>query len=172
MDHGGAFLVIEIHRIPELWFGWIFGALALGITLSAQLNRRLLRQRPPDVVMRWGAALACAAAAPLMVNALTGFGGLAGILLPLFPVACSLGLVSTNAMAGALAVDPSRSGSVAAIVGTGQFLCAGLVAWLTGHLADDLAVGMAAVILACAVGTVVVALVSARGGQNERQRPV
>lgn len=165
------FLIIEVYEVAELWFGWIFGALALGITVAAQVNRRLLQRHSANQVMMWGAALSGAAAGVLLADALTGFGGVLGIMLPLFLVVCSVGFVSTNAMAGALSVDPSRSGSVAAVVGASQFLCAALVAWLASFVAADPSVALAIVIFGCAVGAGIypLSLYRAKRGESERE---
>jgi len=156
------FLVIEIYGVSEIWFGWIFAALALGISLAAQINRRLVKRYPADRVMLWGAFLMVGAAIVLLVDVLAGIGGLVGILLPLFFVIASLGLVSTNAMAGALAVDPTRSGSASAIVGTSQFAFAALVAGAMGYVSSHPAFGLAVVIAACAIGAALYPLSLAR----------
>lgn len=149
------FLIIEVYGVSELWFGWIFGALALGITVAAQVNRRLLARRPANRIMVAGAVFSAAAAGVLLADVLAGLGGVCGIVLPLFLVVCSLGFVSTNAMAGALSVDPTRSGSVSAIVGTSQFGIAGLVSWLTSYASSQPAEAMALAIAGCAAGALV-----------------
>jgi DHA1 family bicyclomycin/chloramphenicol resistance-like MFS transporter len=88
----------------------------------------------------------------LLVDALTGFGGAMGVFLPLFLVVSSLGFVSTNAMAGGLAVDPTRAGAVSALFGASQFSVAGLTTVAAALLSSQPAVAMAAVIMICAVG--------------------
>jgi DHA1 family bicyclomycin/chloramphenicol resistance-like MFS transporter len=100
------YLIITKYKVPPFWFGWIFGALALGITLSAQANRRLLRSHPADRLMGRGALVAVSAGILLFAAAASGTGGLLGILIPLFFVLAMLGFVATNAVAGGLAADP------------------------------------------------------------------
>ncbi len=145
------FLLIDEYGVPAVWFGWIFGALGLALLMSAQLNRRLLRTHDGDAVMLWGAVLAIVAAAVLLMTVGSGFGGLAGVLIPLFFAVFSLGLVSTNAMAGALAAGTARSGSVSALVGTGQFSLAAFIAWITGFISPDPAWALAMVVFGCAI---------------------
>jgi len=149
------FLLINEYGVPALWFGWIFGTLGMALLISAQLNRRLLRAHDGDAVMLWGAGLTAVAACALLLTVTQGIGGLLGVLVPLFFAIFSLGLVSTNAMAGALAVDPTRSGSVSALVGTGQFCFAAIVAWLASTISPDPALALAIVVFCCAVGTLV-----------------
>lgn len=149
------FLLINKYDMSVLSFGWIFGAMGMALLLSGQLNRRLLRSHDGDVVMLWGAGLTAVAACVLLLTVTQGVGGLLGVLVPLFFAIFSLGLVSTNAMAGALAVDPTRSGSVSALVGTGQFCFAALIAWLASIISSDPALALAVVVSCCAAGTLV-----------------
>jgi DHA1 family bicyclomycin/chloramphenicol resistance-like MFS transporter len=149
------YLIITLYNVPALYFGWIFGANAAGFMIAAQINRRLLKSYRPDDILPRGAIGAALAAAVLLVDALTGYGGALGVLLPLFLVVASLGFVSTNAMAGGMAVDPSRAGSVSALFGASQFSVAGLTTVGAALLSRQPALAMAAVIMACALGALV-----------------
>jgi MFS transporter, DHA1 family, multidrug resistance protein len=149
------YLIITLYNVPALYFGWIFGANAAGFMIAAQINRRLLKSYRPDDILRAGALGAVLAAAVLLVDALTGFGAALGVLLPLFLVVSSLGFVSTNAMAGGMAVDPSRAGSVSALFGASQFSVAGLTTVGAALLSRQPALAMAAVIMVCALGALV-----------------
>jgi DHA1 family bicyclomycin/chloramphenicol resistance-like MFS transporter len=91
----------------------------------------------------------------LLVDAVTGIGGALGIFVPLFFVLSSIGLVATNAMAGGLAVDPSRAGAVSALFGAGQFSVAGLTTIAAALLSREPALAMAVVIMLCAAGALV-----------------
>jgi len=149
------YLVISLYKVPALYFGWIFGANAAGFMIAAQINRRLLKSYRSDDILPRGAIGAALAAAVLLVDALTGWGGALGIFLPLFVVVSSLGFVSTNAMAGGMAVDPSRAGAVSALFGASQFSVAGLTTVAAAVLSHQPAVAMAIVIMICALGALV-----------------
>ncbi len=148
------YLVIGLYKVPALYFGWIFGANAAGFMIAAQVNRRLLKSYRSDDILPCGAIGAVLAAAVLLIDALTGFGGALGIFLPLLLVVSSLGFVSTNAMAGGLAVDPSRAGAVSALFGVSQFAVAGVTTAAAALLAREPALAMAIAIMACALGAV------------------
>lgn len=149
------YLVISLYKVPALYFGWIFGLNAAGFMAAAQINRRLLKSYRSDDILPRGALGAALAAAVLLVDALTGWGGALGIFLPLFLVVSSLGFVSTNAMAGGMAVDPSRAGAVSALFGASQFSVAGLTTVAAALLSRQPAVAMAIVIMICALGALV-----------------
>ena len=163
------YLLIGSYKVPALWFGWVFGINAAGFMIASQINRRLLKRMPADTILRYGALGGALAAVVLIVDALTGLGGVLGVMVPLFFVVSSLGLVSTNAMAGGLAVDPSRAGTVSALFGACQFALAGLATSLVGVVAKTPAVGMACVIFVCASGTLVAAWLASRGGPRAPQ---
>ena len=163
------YLVIGVYQVPALYFGWIFGANAAGFMIASQVNRRLLRHHRADRLMAYGALGALGAAAMLFVDALTGWGGAWGIFPPLFLVVSSLGLVSTNAMAGGLAVDPSRSGAVSALFGFGQFALGGLATLGVSLISRQVALGMAAMILVLAGGAVVFPLIRLLGPRRSPQ---
>jgi DHA1 family bicyclomycin/chloramphenicol resistance-like MFS transporter len=149
------YLVISLYKVPALYFGWVFGANAAGFMIAAQINRRLLKAYSADDILPRGAIGAVVAAAVLLIDALTGFGGALGVFLPLFAVVSSLGFVSTNAMAGGMAVDPSRAGVVSALFGASQFSVAGLTTVAAAVLSRQPAVAMATVIMICALGALV-----------------
>jgi MFS transporter, DHA1 family, multidrug resistance protein len=87
----------------------------------------------------------------LFLVAVTGVGGLPGLLVPLFGFVASLGLTQPNAMAGALAGHAERAGSASALYGTLQFSAATVAGSLVGLLHDGTARPMASVIAACGV---------------------
>ncbi len=157
------FVLIETYRIPPLYFGWVFGINAVGFMIAAEINRTLLkRNRHPDLILAWAAGGAALAAVILLIDAVSGFGGPYGVLVPLFFVIGSLGFVSTNAQAGALAVDPSRSGTVSAIFGAGQFIL-GFFATLAGALiSHQPAVAMGVVMAVSGAGALAFAVGLAR----------
>jgi DHA1 family bicyclomycin/chloramphenicol resistance-like MFS transporter len=149
------YLIIGAFKVPVLWFGWIFAVNAMGFMAASQINRRLLRRLRSDRIMTWGAGGAMAAAAILLADALTGLGGPLGVMVPLFFVVASLGFVSTNAMAGGLSVDPSRAGTVSALLGASQFGLAGVTTATAGLISRQPAISMAAAIFVCALGALV-----------------
>jgi MFS transporter, DHA1 family, multidrug resistance protein len=149
------YLVITLYKVPALYFGWIFGANAAGFMIAAQVNRRLLKSYRSDDILPAGALGAVLAAIVLLVDALTGFAGVLGVFLPLFLVIASLGFVSTNAMAGGMAVDPSRAGAISALFGVSQFSVAGLTTVGAALLSRQPALAMALVIMVCALGALV-----------------
>jgi len=125
---------------------------AIGLIGGSQLNRLLLRRWGADRVLSDATLWTAAATALLVAAALTGSGGLAGLLVPLFLTVASMAVIQSNCIAGALSVDPLRAGSISALLGSSSFGCGALAGSLAGALFDGSARPMALTIAACAIG--------------------
>jgi DHA1 family bicyclomycin/chloramphenicol resistance-like MFS transporter len=146
-------LLIGVYHVPPAAFGWVFGLNAVAVIGASQLNRRLLRNFTPDHVLERAAYLGVAAAALLVVAALSGAGGRWSVLPMLFMVLASYGLMQGNTMAGALNLDPRRAGSISALMGACSFATGAGAAAVVGLLHDGTARPMALVILAAMSGS-------------------
>jgi DHA1 family bicyclomycin/chloramphenicol resistance-like MFS transporter len=91
----------------------------------------------------------------LLLNAATGFGGFAGILVPLFVYIATHGFVMPNTTAVAMAPHGAVAGSASALLGSLQFMLGALAGTLVGGAANGTPVPLAAVIAGCALGAFV-----------------
>jgi len=129
-------------------FGWVVAINGVGLVCANLLNRRLLARRHYDFILRRANIASTTISAILFVDAWTGFGGLAGIVVPLFFMVGLIGLTQPNAFAGALAHDPRRAGAASALAGCLQFGSGALGATIAGAFHDGTARPMATVIFA------------------------
>ena len=88
----------------------------------------------------------------LLIVAVTGVGGVWGLMVPLFLTIASASCVQANSMAGALAVDPTRSGSTAALFGASAFGLGAVASTIAAALRDGTARPMVLVIVVCLIG--------------------
>ena len=147
---GSPFVLIDLYRIPAQHYGWIFGSNAFGLIFASQLNGRLLHHRFGGDAVLYGANLVQALAGITLLTAvMTGIGGLAGILVPLFFYIACIGLVMPNATALAMAPHGRNAGAASSLLGTLQFALAAIVAIIIGAVHDQTALPMAAVIAVC-----------------------
>lgn len=140
---------IEIFQVPPERYGLYFGANAIGIITASQVNRWLAaRVDAPRIV---GAVLivSMASGLTLLADAVTGFGGFAGILVPLFCFIACHGFVLPNTTALAMAPHGRVAGSASALMGTLQFVLGAAAGSLVGVLANGTPVPMAAVLAGC-----------------------
>ncbi|HUO44693.1 MAG TPA: Bcr/CflA family multidrug efflux MFS transporter [Burkholderiales bacterium] len=149
---GSPFVLIDLYRIPPQHYGWIFGSNAFGLILASQLNGRFLHHRFGGDAVLYGANLAqTLAGIALLAAVLTGAGGLAGMLVPLFIYIACIGLVMPNATALAMAPHGRNAGAASSLLGALQFALAAVTAIAIGAIHDQTALPMAAVIAICGV---------------------
>src|SRR6185295_6050655 len=114
-------LIIEQYGVSPAHFGWVFGANAAALIGASQVNRHLLRRMTADQVLV-RAGLAATILAGLMATAtVVGLDGPWVVLPLLFVLLGSYGFLQGNTMAGALNADPSRAGTISALLGAAGF---------------------------------------------------
>src|SRR5260370_37516830 len=111
---GSPFVFMEIHGVRPDHYGWLFGLNALGLIVASQLNRALLRRVAEPGIPSRALVVTGAAGGLLLAAAWSGWGGLAGLLLPLFLYISSLCFVLPNVVAAALAPQGGNARSASA----------------------------------------------------------
>ena len=152
---GTPFAFMTYYHVSPQVYGILFAAGILGIMLTNQINGRLVMRHGSDALLRAGAIGAVVAAAWLVVDVSTGWGGLAGLVAPLFVFVAGNGFIVANSIGGALSVFPERAGAVSALTGAMQYGSGILSSGLVGLLADGTPRPMAWIIAVCAVGCIV-----------------
>jgi DHA1 family bicyclomycin/chloramphenicol resistance-like MFS transporter len=102
-------IVITLYHVPAAYFGWIFGVNVTGMLAAGQINARLARRVPGEVLLHASNAVALGCASLMVICTFTGFGGLFGVLIPLWFVMASLGFSQPNAAAAAMSLDRERA---------------------------------------------------------------
>ena len=153
---GSPFVFMQIYGVRPERFGWIFGAIALGLISASQLNRVVLARVAGARILSHALVVTAAAGVILLVMAWTGVGGLAGLLGPLFVYIASLGFVLPNVIATALGPQGRNAGTASALLGTLQFGAGATVGALFGVLGDGTAAPMAGLIAACGLSALLV----------------
>jgi MFS transporter, DHA1 family, multidrug resistance protein len=146
---GSPFVFIDVYGVPAHAYGWLFGLNALGLITASQINARLIRRLGPDRLLARANLANAVFGALLVAVAVSGWGGLIALLVPLFGYVASLGFSYPNAAAGAMAPFPERAGSASALLGTVQFGIAAIAGAAVGWWHDGTALPMAVVIGLC-----------------------
>lgn len=151
------FLLQETYGMSTRGFALVFALNSLVSVLGTQSTPLLLRWFEPRQLLTAAVAGGAVAAALAAVAAATGWGGPAGVLVPVALVIGACGFAMPNTPALALSRHGSAAGTAAAVLGATQFGLGGLVASLAGLLGGPPGVAMAAVMaVALAVGLVLV----------------
>ena len=149
---GSPFVFIELFGVPPQQYGVFFGMNAIGIVTASQVNRYLTGRMEPRRIVQLVLPVAMTAGVALVLAAATGFGGFAGILVPLFAFIACHGFVMPNTTAMAMAPHGAVAGSASALLGTLQFVLGALAGALVGVLGNGTAVPLGGVIALCGIG--------------------
>jgi len=146
---GSPFVFIELFHVPPSKFGIYFGINAIGIMTASQINRWLAQRFDASQILRRALPVSLVASVALVVDAATGFGGFAGILVPLFVYIAMHGFVMPNTTALAMAPHGAVAGSASALLGSLQFILGAVAGTLVGALSNGTPVPLAVVIAGC-----------------------
>jgi len=118
---GTPFVYISHYHVPARLYGFLFGLGILGIMLANIMNRWLVVRYGYDRVLLFGTIAAMGTGIWAGIVAYSGFGGLWGLVVPLFLFASTTGFIVANSITGALADFPQRAGAVSALTGAVQY---------------------------------------------------
>ncbi|MFF7649937.1 Bcr/CflA family multidrug efflux MFS transporter [Streptomyces sp. NPDC007983] len=152
-----SFVLQKTYGLDPQQFSIAFGANALGIMLLGQGNARLLRRYAPETLLRAGIALCATGGGALLVSVLTDLG-VAAVLVSLFALVASIGLVMPNSTALSMSGHPEVAGTASALLGLLQFALGGVAGPLAGLGGNGAALPMALAIAVSAAAAVVVHL--------------
>jgi DHA1 family bicyclomycin/chloramphenicol resistance-like MFS transporter len=141
---------LTTHHVRPPVYGMLFGLNAAGYILAAQFNARLLIRFGTDRVIRAMSRIAFAATLILTIDAVSGWGGVAGLAGPLFLYLATMGILLPAATVAALSPHAAHAASASALMGSGQFVCGAIAGGLVGALADGSPRPMAFVMLGLA----------------------
>jgi DHA1 family bicyclomycin/chloramphenicol resistance-like MFS transporter len=142
-------LLMTTFGLSPAEFAWIFAVNAIGLVGMNQVNRLLLRSHSVDLVLRTATVVAIPLGALLVAGATVNT--LWSILIPLFLVLATYGLVAANAAAGALSADPLRAGSASALAGSASFAAGALASAAASFVHDGTALPLALTMLGALV---------------------
>lgn len=152
----GPFVLIELYGLTPQQFGFVFSANAGGFILATQINALFVRRYGPARMLTASLLVYFTGAAALLINVLADFGGLVGILIPIFICFATVGAAPNNALALATEHYPHVAGSATALFGSIQFGVGALIGFLVGLIHDGTAFPMAAIFIAAATGALIV----------------
>jgi DHA1 family bicyclomycin/chloramphenicol resistance-like MFS transporter len=136
------FVIVNIYGHPSSYFSWVFGINAVGFILASQVNVRAQRKHSPERVLLVALLLQMVAAAVFVIDVIAGWGGLFGILVPLFVWIATMGFVIPNTTGLAMSPFAANAGAASAMLGVLQFVLAAASSGLVAAGADGTALPM------------------------------
>ncbi|MEC0106138.1 multidrug effflux MFS transporter [Paenibacillus taichungensis] len=170
---GSPFVLQKIYGISPQMFSVCFAINGIGIILASQIAGRLAGKVSETRLLVAGLITAALGGTSLLIAILAG-GNLISVLIPLFLVVSSVGLVNTASFALAMANQEKSAGSASALIGVMTFLFGGIVAPLVGLGGEGTAVPMGIVIACADLGALLIYFLMVskgkRGIRRDKQR--
>jgi DHA1 family bicyclomycin/chloramphenicol resistance-like MFS transporter len=160
---GSPFVLQNVYGASPQLYGAVFALNAVGLVAAAQFNAWLVGRVSSRALLLAGLAGTGAAGLLLVAGVAIGDLGPWSVVVPLFVLMTSFGLVNPNAMALAMAGHPELAGSASAVLGFSQFAFGAVVAPFVGIAGEDTAAPMAlAIALPCAGALIAVLTLTRR----------
>jgi len=163
---GTPFVYIDYYHVPARFYGLLFALGIIGIMLANMMNRSLVGRFGYDRVLFFGTLAATGSGMVAGGVAYSGWGGLWGLVVPLFLFASTTGFIVANSITGALADFPRRAGAVSALTGAVQYGSGIFGSGLVGLWADGTPGPLGLVVAISGIGCLLsmVLLIPARSG--------
>ena len=141
------FIYIDLFKIPDQYYGFLFGLNVLGIIGTNLINARTVIKYGPLVMLRIGVSMMCVGSVVLVVASFFDVLGIIGIIIPLFFIIGSIGFIGANAISIALEPFSELAGTTASLFGFTQMTLGAFCGFLVGSFYDGTAVPMAVIIM-------------------------
>jgi len=148
---GSPHVFMEIYKVNEKQYGWIFALIAMGLIGASQLNSVLLKNYTSEQIIK--AALTCQTiiGAVMVLISLFGWGDLFVTIFFIFIFFCCQGFVFPNASALSLASFGHNAGGASALLGGIQMGIGAGTSALVSFLQNNTALPMIGVMACCTI---------------------
>jgi DHA1 family bicyclomycin/chloramphenicol resistance-like MFS transporter len=142
---------MEIFKVSEAQFGWIFAIIAAGLIGASQVNNLVLKYYSSEQIIK--AATLCQSIIGICFVALTmlGFSNLLLTVVCVFFFLVCQGFIFPNATALALAPLAKNAGNASALIGAIQMTIGACASAIVGLLQNNTALPMSGVMTFCAI---------------------
>jgi DHA1 family bicyclomycin/chloramphenicol resistance-like MFS transporter len=148
---GSPHVFMEIFKVSEAQFGWIFTFLAAGLIGASQVNNVVLKHFSGEHIIKIASFCQCIIGITFVCLTLIGLTNLVLTVLLVFLFLACQGFIFPNATALALAPLGKSAGNASALIGAIQMSIGASAAAIVGVLQSHSALPMACVMNACAV---------------------
>lgn len=118
---GSPLVYIQYFGVKPENYGYLFGINMVGIAGLSMLNRKLVRKYSLDFLLKSATAIATMAALALLVFVKLEWFGILGIMIPVFIIFSTNGIIAACTNTAALDKVPKMAGSGAALLGSLQY---------------------------------------------------
>jgi DHA1 family bicyclomycin/chloramphenicol resistance-like MFS transporter len=159
---GSPFVFMEIYKVSEKHYGWIFAFIAVGLIGGSQVNTLLLRKYSSEQIIRATLFFQCLAGISLVTGTYFHFLGLYSTIFLIWVFLSTQGFAFPNSSALSLAPFSGNAGTASALMGAIQLGFGAVSTAVVSVFNNGTAMPMATVMCACAVISFTVLLLGRR----------
>jgi DHA1 family bicyclomycin/chloramphenicol resistance-like MFS transporter len=164
------FVYIEYYGASPQAYGLLFGLNIVGMMAANFVNARLLARVGSERLFRIGTWVLAGAGLALAADARFAWGGLAGLVVPVFFYMSMNGFIVANSVAGALSSFPKQAGTASSLIGALHYGSGILSAAMVGWFADGTPWTMGWIMGLSGIGSVAIALLMQRWQASQAAR--
>jgi len=147
---GSPAVFMELFKVSEKQYGWIFALIALGLIGSSQMNSFLLKTYKSEQIIRIALFCQTITGILLFTGSLFGWLELFSTIFLIFIFLCCQGFTFPNSSALSLAPFSNHAGSASALLGGIQMSIGALVSAIVSFLSNHTALPMTGLMAICA----------------------
>lgn len=159
---GSPYVFMELFKVSEQVYGWIFAGVAAGLILATQLNTLLLKKYTSQQIIPVALGFQVAAGLGLFAGATVGWLSATTAVPLLFVFLSCQGFTFPNSSALSLAPFSRNAGSASALMGAVQMGAGAGVSALVSLLNNHTALPMTGMMAACVIGALTILLTGRR----------
>ncbi len=148
---GSPYVFLEIFKVTEQHYGWVFAFVASGLIGSSQLNSIFLKKYKSEQIIKVALYFQSFVAIVLASTALFGFSELYSTVLLIFLYLCCQGFIFPNASALSMAPFGHNAGNASALMGFIQMSLGALMSAMVSVLHNESTMPMTGVMAFCSV---------------------
>jgi DHA1 family bicyclomycin/chloramphenicol resistance-like MFS transporter len=153
---------IEVFKVSEKIFGWIFAGLSIGFIGSSQVNSQLVKHYKSEQIVNVTMFCMVIISTIFLIGSFNGWFGMAGTITMIFGVLCCVGICSPNTSALSLAPFTKNAGSASALMGAFQMAIGSLASVGITLIKSQTTLPMAGVMAASSVVALLVLVIGRR----------
>ncbi len=159
---GSPYIFMELFKVSEQQYGWIFALVAIGLIAASQLNSLLLRRFKSEQIIPVALFFQSVTGITLFIGSIYGWLGLFGTVGLIFCFLSCQGFTFPNSSALSLAPFSKNAGSASALMGGIQMAIGASTSALVSLLSNGTALPMAGVMASCAIMSFTILLIGRR----------
>ena len=148
---GSPYVFLEVFKVTEQHYGWVFAFVASGLIGSSQLNSLFLKRFKSEQIIRVALYFQSFVAFVLAAISILGFNELYSTILLIFLYLCCQGFIFPNASALSMASFGHNAGNASALMGFIQMSLGALMSAIVSVLHNESTLPMTGVMAFCSI---------------------